>query len=168
MLNADSSTLKKESDVQRSATPPIAPSVAASFRTALTSSTIRLIGTPGSVFRISSTRKLDSSARPVSPSSESARKVKGTNESNAKYAIIAARCVPRSAKNFSTRRRFRLRTRRSIPVRLSRMDAAQAIADLTEVSSQIQTVALFDRSGKVAASNLGDDAAAERFARAAL
>jgi predicted regulator of Ras-like GTPase activity (Roadblock/LC7/MglB family) len=48
------------------------------------------------------------------------------------------------------------------------MDAAQAIADLTEVSSQIQTVALFDRSGKVAASNLGEDAAAERFARAAL
>jgi predicted regulator of Ras-like GTPase activity (Roadblock/LC7/MglB family) len=48
------------------------------------------------------------------------------------------------------------------------VDAAQAIADLTEVSSQIRTVALFDRGAKVVASNLGDGAAAERFARAAL
>jgi hypothetical protein len=28
--------------------------------------------------------------------------VSGTKESSAKYAIIAARCVPRSAKNFPT------------------------------------------------------------------
>jgi predicted regulator of Ras-like GTPase activity (Roadblock/LC7/MglB family) len=48
------------------------------------------------------------------------------------------------------------------------MDASQAIADLTEVSSQIRTVALFDRGGKVAASSLGDAKAADRFARAAL
>ena len=60
------------------------------------------------------TRKLDSSARSAKPSSASARKSSGTNESSAKYAIIAARCVPRSAKNFATSFRLRSRTSDSI------------------------------------------------------
>jgi hypothetical protein len=40
--------------------------------------------------------------------------VSGTNDSSAKYAIIAARCVPRSAKNFPTRSRRRTRTGRTL------------------------------------------------------
>ena len=38
----------------------------------------------------------------------------GTNDSSAKYAIIAARCVPRSAKNFANSARFLTRNGRSI------------------------------------------------------
>jgi predicted regulator of Ras-like GTPase activity (Roadblock/LC7/MglB family) len=47
------------------------------------------------------------------------------------------------------------------------MDAAQALADLTEISSQIQAAALIEPDGKVAASTLGDDSRAGAFARAA-
>jgi predicted regulator of Ras-like GTPase activity (Roadblock/LC7/MglB family) len=41
------------------------------------------------------------------------------------------------------------------------MDAAQALADLTEISSQVEAAVLFDESGGVAGSTLSDaDAAA--------
>ncbi len=47
------------------------------------------------------------------------------------------------------------------------MDATQAIADLTEISSQIESVVLLDDKGAVAGSTFPDDAAATRFADAA-
>ena len=50
---------------------------------------------------------------------------------------------------------------------LSHMDAQQALADLTEISSQIQAAAVFDDEGRVAASTLGDPDRANEFVRAA-
>jgi predicted regulator of Ras-like GTPase activity (Roadblock/LC7/MglB family) len=47
------------------------------------------------------------------------------------------------------------------------MDAAQALADLTEISSQIEAAVLFDDQGAVAGSTLSDVQAAESFARSA-
>jgi predicted regulator of Ras-like GTPase activity (Roadblock/LC7/MglB family) len=47
------------------------------------------------------------------------------------------------------------------------MDAQQALADLTEISSQIQAAVVFDDSGKVAASTLGDPSRAGALAQAA-
>ena len=47
------------------------------------------------------------------------------------------------------------------------MDAQQALADLTEISSQIQAAVVFDEEGKVAASTLGDSQRADELARAA-
>jgi predicted regulator of Ras-like GTPase activity (Roadblock/LC7/MglB family) len=47
------------------------------------------------------------------------------------------------------------------------MDAAQALADLTEISSQIEAAVLFDESGAVQGSTLADEAAAQAFARSA-
>ncbi len=47
------------------------------------------------------------------------------------------------------------------------MDAQQALADLTEISSQIQTAVVFDENGAVAGSTLDDSARAEELARAA-
>jgi len=44
---------------------------------------------------------LDESAWSRKPSTESARKISGTNEASAKKATIAARCVPRSPKKRS-------------------------------------------------------------------
>jgi predicted regulator of Ras-like GTPase activity (Roadblock/LC7/MglB family) len=46
------------------------------------------------------------------------------------------------------------------------MDAQQALADLTEISSQIQAAVIFDERGKIAASTLSDTAA-EELARGA-
>ncbi|MEP6812110.1 MAG: hypothetical protein ABI990_03885 [Actinomycetota bacterium] len=46
------------------------------------------------------------------------------------------------------------------------MDAVQALADLTEISSQIQAAVLFDESGAVQGSTLANDRAAEALARA--
>src|SRR3954464_8478476 len=46
------------------------------------------------------------------------------------------------------------------------MDAAQALADLTEISSQIQAAVLFDETGAVQGSTLGDAEAAEALAQA--
>ena len=46
------------------------------------------------------------------------------------------------------------------------MDGTQAIADLTEISSQIESVVLLDGKGAVAGSTFADDAAATRFAEA--
>jgi predicted regulator of Ras-like GTPase activity (Roadblock/LC7/MglB family) len=47
------------------------------------------------------------------------------------------------------------------------MDAAQALADLTEISSQIQAAVLFDEQGAVVGSTLGDAQKVEAFARSA-
>jgi predicted regulator of Ras-like GTPase activity (Roadblock/LC7/MglB family) len=47
------------------------------------------------------------------------------------------------------------------------MDAAQALADLTEISSQIEGAVLFDEGGAVLGSTLGSDAAAQGVAKAA-
>jgi predicted regulator of Ras-like GTPase activity (Roadblock/LC7/MglB family) len=48
------------------------------------------------------------------------------------------------------------------------VDAAQALADLTEISSQIQAAVLFDEGGTVQGSTLSNDAAAEALAAAAV
>jgi predicted regulator of Ras-like GTPase activity (Roadblock/LC7/MglB family) len=50
---------------------------------------------------------------------------------------------------------------------LSRVDAEQALADLTEISSQIQAAVIFDESGKVAASTFADRERGAELARAA-
>ena len=49
----------------------------------------------------------------------------------------------------------------------ARMDAAQALADLTEISSQIEAAALFGENGDVAASTFADDKRARDFVRSA-
>jgi predicted regulator of Ras-like GTPase activity (Roadblock/LC7/MglB family) len=48
------------------------------------------------------------------------------------------------------------------------MDAKQALADLTEISSQVQAAVVFDEAGKVAASTLGDSRGTDELARAAV
>ena len=50
---------------------------------------------------------------------------------------------------------------------LGPMDAAQAIADLTEISPQVQNVVVLAADGSVAGSNLSDDASAGRLAAGA-
>ena len=47
---------------------------------------------------------------------------------------------------------------------LRSVDAAQALADLTEISSQIVHVAIVDGNGSVLAATLGDERGAARFA----
>lgn len=47
------------------------------------------------------------------------------------------------------------------------MNAQQALADLTEISSQIQAAVVFDDQGKVAGSTLSDEGRADGLARAA-
>ncbi len=47
------------------------------------------------------------------------------------------------------------------------MDAAQAIADLTEISPQVRDVVVIGPEGAAAGSNLSDDAAATRLAAGA-
>ena len=47
------------------------------------------------------------------------------------------------------------------------MDVAQALADLTEISTQIEAAVLFDSEGVVEGSTLADDGAAGRLATAA-
>lgn len=47
------------------------------------------------------------------------------------------------------------------------MDAAQALADLVEISTQIETAVLVDAQGKVAATNLADASRADSLAQAA-
>lgn len=47
------------------------------------------------------------------------------------------------------------------------MDAQQALADLTEISSQIQAAVIFDDKGKIAGSTLADDARAQELAAGA-
>jgi predicted regulator of Ras-like GTPase activity (Roadblock/LC7/MglB family) len=48
------------------------------------------------------------------------------------------------------------------------MDAAQALADLTEISTQIETAVLATRGGDVLASTFGDEAKATEMAGVAL
>src|SRR5215207_6952273 len=48
------------------------------------------------------------------------------------------------------------------------MDAAQALADLTEISTQIQAALIADEKGAVIASTFADDATASQAARTAL
>jgi predicted regulator of Ras-like GTPase activity (Roadblock/LC7/MglB family) len=47
------------------------------------------------------------------------------------------------------------------------MDAAQALRELTEISSQIEAACLFDSNGTEITSTLGDEAATGRFVEAA-
>jgi predicted regulator of Ras-like GTPase activity (Roadblock/LC7/MglB family) len=47
------------------------------------------------------------------------------------------------------------------------MDAEQALADLTEISSQIQAAVIFDDKGRVVASTIDDTGRAEQVARGA-
>jgi predicted regulator of Ras-like GTPase activity (Roadblock/LC7/MglB family) len=47
------------------------------------------------------------------------------------------------------------------------MNAQQALADLTEISSQIQVAVVFDDQGRVAGSTLSDGGRADELARAA-
>jgi predicted regulator of Ras-like GTPase activity (Roadblock/LC7/MglB family) len=47
------------------------------------------------------------------------------------------------------------------------VDAARALADLTEISSQIEAAVLFDADGSVEGSTLADEARAQRLAEAA-
>jgi predicted regulator of Ras-like GTPase activity (Roadblock/LC7/MglB family) len=47
------------------------------------------------------------------------------------------------------------------------VDAAAALADLTEISSQIRSAALFDEGGGVAASTFADEERAHEFVRRA-
>src|SRR5438477_11047287 len=47
------------------------------------------------------------------------------------------------------------------------MDAAQALSELTEISSQIEAACLLDGEGNLLGSTLQDETAAERFADAA-
>jgi hypothetical protein len=47
------------------------------------------------------------------------------------------------------------------------MDPVQALADLTEISSQIEAAVLFDEAGDLGGSTLADARAAAAFARAA-
>jgi predicted regulator of Ras-like GTPase activity (Roadblock/LC7/MglB family) len=47
------------------------------------------------------------------------------------------------------------------------MDAAQALADLTEISSQIESAVLFDEHGAVLGSTLADESAAKKLAQVA-
>jgi len=53
------------------------------------------------------------------------------------------------------------------PYASAKMDAQQALADLTEISSQIQAAVVFDETGKVAGSTLGDSPRTEDLAQAA-
>jgi len=50
---------------------------------------------------------------------------------------------------------------------LSGMDAAQALADLTEISSQVAQVAIIDRDGKLLAATGHDGARTARFVESA-
>ena len=47
------------------------------------------------------------------------------------------------------------------------MDAAQALADLTEISSQVEAAVVFDASGSVEGSTLAGDGRADELARRA-
>ena len=96
-------------------------------------------------------------------------RVSGTNESSAKYAIIAARWVPRSAWNLRKSSRFRTRTRAvSTLVGSAPMDPAQAlsradgdlVADRGRAASSTPTATVHRLT-------IADEASAKRFADAA-
>src|SRR5215207_5813262 len=161
MLNAVSSTLNNEIDVQPTKIAPITPRVAALSWIERTTSRMPSTELDGNALLSSVTRKLSSSARPAKPSRASARKRSGTNERSAKYAIMAARWVPRSAKNFE---------KTSPMVReasLSAMtDGKTALSELTEISSQVESAVLFGADGEIVASTLPDPRAKQLAASA--
>jgi FixJ family two-component response regulator len=74
--------------------------------------------------------------------------------------LVNGRAGRAATASFGRRRERRLMLTRT-------MDAQQALADLTEISSQIQAAVVFDDQGKVAASTLGDSPRADELARAA-
>ena len=47
------------------------------------------------------------------------------------------------------------------------MTPAEALSDLTEISTQIEAAVIFDQSGEVTGSTVGDDERAKRMARSA-
>src|SRR3954469_24430774 len=100
MLKALSSTLKSESDDQSRNAAPTRPSAVAFSWIARTARRIESSEVVGNARWSSRTKNEPVSAWFAVPSSASERNRSGTNERSAKYAIIAARCVPRSAKNF--------------------------------------------------------------------
>jgi hypothetical protein len=53
-------------------------------------------------------------------------------------------------------------------VRFRNMDTASALADLSEISSQIETAVVFDSAGTVLGSTGGDEARSKRLVRTAL
>src|ERR1700756_2754729 len=153
MLSADSSALKNESDVQASPTPPMIPSAAALSCTRRTSLMMLSSDVPGKACFSSRMKKLDASARWARPKSESARKTSGTNERSAKYATIAARCVPRSAKNLRTSWRRRIAIRESSLIASTALEgAARALADLVEIWPQMEAAAVVAGDGEPAGS----------------
>ena len=56
---------------------------------------------------------------------------------------------------------------REYPYASRNMDAQQALADLTEISSQIEAAVVFDDQGKVAGSTLAEGGRADELAKAA-
>lgn len=59
-------------------------------------------------------------------------------------------------------------TRSMSTVRFRDVDIASALADLSEISSQIETAVVFDAAGKVLGSTGTDEMRSSRLARAAL
>ena len=83
MLNADSRAPKRPSDDQTRIPNPISPMIVALARISLTARTIVDTELSGNIRESSLTRYVDSSARPNSPSSDTARNSSGTNASSA-------------------------------------------------------------------------------------
>src|SRR5690242_2234042 len=127
-----------------------------------------LTDVPGNACLSSLMKKDEASARSARPNSESVMKTSGTNDRSAKYATIAARWVPRSAKNLCTSWRLRMRTiAESAPCYRRAMDAAAALADLVEISPQIEAAALLAGDGELAGSVGVPETRANILARAA-
>src|SRR5689334_21941306 len=185
MLSADSRALKNESDDQSRPIPPMIPSAAALSCTRRTSLMMLLSDVPGKACFSSLMKKSDASARCARPKRDSARKISGTNERSAKYATIAARCVPRSAKNLCASWRRRMVTdaksapwrprgaaaqplfRRGRPDTVGVVDAGRALADLVEISPQIEAAAVMTGDGSLAGSVGVPEGHADAVARAA-
>src|SRR5215813_248544 len=163
MLSADSSALKNEVDDQSRPMPPMIPSAAALFCTRWTRLMMLLTDVPGKACFSSLTKKSDASARCARPKSESARKTSGTNERSAKYATIAAKWVPRSAKNLCTSFRPGIVTPESSLIASTAMEAVRALADLLEISPQIEAAAVVSGEGELAGSVGVPEARAERL-----
>ena len=184
MFSADSSALKSESDDQRRKTPPTIPRVAALSCTRWTSERMLLTELPGNA----RAQLLDEEVRCVRAVREAQeRRARGTRAARRR----AARST-RPSRRDASRGREELRQEGSLAdaheresaardhdggfphdsglrprpssISLRRMDAAQALADLTEISSQIEAAVLFDEQGTVAGSTLSDAEAAEAFA----
>src|SRR6201981_1523798 len=148
MFSADSSALTNESDDQSRPTAPMIPRAAALFCTWCTSLMMLSSDVPGEACFSWRRKKADAAARCARPKRESARKTRGTNERSAKYATIAARWVPRSAKNLCTSCRRGIVTSESSLIASTAMDAARALADLVEISPQIEAAVVVSEEGE--------------------